>query len=48
MNFNVNQTFFKKLSREIWRFSMHEKHKSLIIVIKKKLPGEQLYVQTWH
>ena len=29
MNFNVKQTFFKRLSRKKLRFSLHVKHKSL-------------------
>ena len=45
MNFDVEQTF---LSRKIWRFSMHVKHKSLVFVVEKKLPNKQLHVQNRH
>ena len=38
MNFSVKQTFFKKLSRKIWRFAMHVKHKSLVFVMEKNYP----------
>ena len=38
MNFNVKQTFFKRLSRKKLRFSLHVKHKSLIFVMKKNYP----------
>ena len=38
MNFNVKQTFFKRLSRKKLRFSLHVKHKSLIFVVKKNYP----------
>ena len=35
MNCNVKQTFFKKLKRKIWRFSIHVEDKSLIFVVEK-------------
>ena len=40
---NVKETFFKKLGRKIWRFSMHVKHKSLIFVMKKKLVNNYMF-----
>ena len=44
MNFNVKKTFFKKLSRKIWGFSMHVKHKSLISVVEKNYPVNNNYM----
>ena len=35
MNFNVKQTFFKKLGRKIRRSSMNVKHKSSVFVREK-------------
>ena len=40
---NVKETFFKKLGRKIWRFSMHVKHKSLIFVMKKKPVNNSMF-----